>query len=91
MDDYGNGPQDQILLLPPTPTPFDNYSNVSLTGAEDMTTGLFHLTGLSSLGFSGSSGFGIYPVDGNRLPAIETDGGANGILMLESTSQLQSH
>ncbi|MGA9585546.1 MAG: hypothetical protein WBQ95_09475 [Terracidiphilus sp.] len=83
--------QDQNLRPPPSLTPFDNYTNVSLTGAEDMTTGLFHLNGLNSLSFSGSSGFGIYPVDANRVLAIETDGGANGILVLESTSQLQSH
>jgi hypothetical protein len=82
----------QDLNLRPSPalTPFDNYANVNLTGTEDMTTGLFHLNGLNSLSFSGTSGFGIYPVDGNRVLAIEVDDGATGILMLESTSQLQS-
>jgi hypothetical protein len=82
----------QDLNLRPSPalTPFDNYANVSLTGTEDMTNGLFHLNGLNSLGFSGTSGFGIYPVDANRVLAIEVDDGATGILMLESTSQLQS-
>jgi hypothetical protein len=83
----------QDLNLRPSPalTPFDNYANVSLTGTEDMTNGLFHLNGLNSLSFSGSSGFGIYPIDGNRVLAIEVDDGATGILMLENTSQLQSH
>jgi hypothetical protein len=82
----------QDLNLRPSPalTPFDNYANVSLTGTEDMTNGLFHLNGLNSLSFSGTSGFGIYPVDANRVLAIEVDEGATGILMLESTSQLQS-
>ena len=79
--------QDLNLRPPPSLTPFDNYSNVSLTGVEDMTTGLFHLDGLNSLSFSGSSGFGIYPVDGNRVLAIEVDDGATGILMLENISQ----
>jgi hypothetical protein len=82
--------QDLNLRPSPAPTPFDNYANVSLTSTEDMTNGLFHLNGLNSLGFSGTSGFGIYPVDKNRVLAIEVDDGATGILMLESTSQLQS-
>jgi hypothetical protein len=82
--------QDVNLRPSPAPTPFDNYANVGLTGTEDMTNGLFHLNGLNSLGFSGTSGFGIYPVDENRVLAIEVDDGATGILMLESTSQLQS-
>jgi hypothetical protein len=83
--------QDPNLRPSPSLTPFDNYTNASLTGTEDMTNGLFHLNGLNSLGFSGSSGFGIYPVDGNRLLAIEVDDGATGILMLENTTQLESH
>jgi hypothetical protein len=82
--------QDPNLRPSPSPTPFDTYTNVSLTGTEDMTSGLFHLNGLNSLSFTGPSGFGIYPVDGNRVLAIEVDDGATGILMLESTSQLQS-
>jgi hypothetical protein len=83
----------QDLNLRPSPalTPFDNYANVSLTGTEDMTNGLFHLNGLNSLSFNGPSSFGIYPVDGDRVLAIEVDDGATGILMLENTSQLQSH
>jgi hypothetical protein len=82
--------QDPNLRPSPTATPFDNYTSVSLTGTENMTNGLFHLNGLNSLSFSGSSSFGIYPVDENRVLAIEVDDGATGILMLESTSQLQS-
>jgi hypothetical protein len=83
--------QDAALRPPTELTPFDNYTNVGLTGVEDMTTGLFHLNGLNSGSFNASSGFGIYPVDANRVIAIETDGDANGILMLENRSQLQSH
>lgn len=83
--------QDPNLRPSPSPTPFDNYTSVNLTGTEDMTSGLFHLNGLNSPSFSGSSDFGIYPVDGNRVLAIEVDDGATGILMLENTSQLQSH
>jgi hypothetical protein len=72
------------------PTPFDNYSNVPLTGTENNSTGLMTLSGLNSLDFSYSGGFGYYPIDANRVLAIDLDKQSTGFLMLESTSQLQS-
>jgi hypothetical protein len=79
--------QDQNLQTPPQLTPFDTYANTSLTGAEDTVNGNFNLDGLNSLGYSSS--FGYYPIDGNRVLAIELDGNGLGVLMLESTTQAQ--
>jgi hypothetical protein len=77
--------QDQNLRPQPQLTPFDTYANVPLTGSEDNTNGEFNLSGLNSLGYS--STFGYYPIDGNRVLAIEVDGNGLGFLMLESTNQ----
>jgi hypothetical protein len=79
--------QDQNLQTPPQLTPFDTYANTSLTGAEDTVNGNFNLDGLNSLGYSSS--FGYYPIDGNRVLAIELDDNGLGVLMLESTTQAQ--
>ncbi len=43
------------------PTPFDNYPNVPLNGTENNSTGLITLSGLTSLDFSYSAGFGLLP------------------------------
>jgi hypothetical protein len=72
------------------PTPFDNYPNVPLNGQENNSTGLITLSGLNSNNFGYSGGFGYYPIDANRVLAIDLDKYSNGFLMLESTSQLQS-
>jgi hypothetical protein len=77
-------------LLENAPTPFDNYSNVPLNGLENSGNGLITLSGLNSLDFSYSGGFGYYPIDANRVLAIDVDKYSTGFLMLESTSQLQS-
>jgi hypothetical protein len=77
-------------LQPTGPTPFDNYPNTPLNGLEDTSTGLLNLSGLNSLGFSRTSGFGYYPIDSNRELAIDLDNYGLGVLMLESTSQVQS-
>jgi hypothetical protein len=81
--------QDQTLQPSPQPTPFGTYSNTMLAGVEDNTKGLLHLSGLNSLSFSNPSGFGYYPVDANRVLAIEVDDNGLGLLMLENTSPAQ--
>jgi hypothetical protein len=75
---------------PNGPTPFDNYPNVPLNGLEDNSTGLMTLSGLTSLDFSYSGGFGYYPIDANRVLAIDLDQNSTGFLILENTSQVQS-
>jgi hypothetical protein len=82
--------QHPVLEPFPLPTPFDTYPNTPLTGLENNSTGLLNLTGLNSLGFSQPSAFGYYPIDGNRVLAIEVDHNGLGLLMLESTSQAQA-
>ena len=77
-------------LQPNGPTPFDNYPNVPLNGTENNSTGLITLSGLTSLDFSYSAGFGYYPIDANRVLAIDLDQNSTGFLILESTSQVQS-
>jgi hypothetical protein len=77
-------------LQPNGPTPFDNYPNVPLNGLENNSTGLLTLSGLNSLDFSYSGGFGYYPLDANRVLAIDLDQNSTGFLILESTSQVQS-
>jgi hypothetical protein len=72
------------------PTPFDVYPNVPLNGTENNSTGLITLSGLNSIDFSYSGGFGYYPIDVNRVVAIDLDVNSTGSLILESTSQLQS-
>ncbi|MEI9977668.1 MAG: hypothetical protein WDN23_01480 [Edaphobacter sp.] len=77
-------------LQPNGPTPFDNYQNTPLNGTENNSTGLITLSGLTSLNFGYSAGFGYYPIDANRVLAIDLDQNSTGFLILESTSQLQS-
>jgi hypothetical protein len=71
------------------PTPFDNYPNTPLNGLENNSTGVMTLSGLNSLNFSYSGGFGYYPIDANRVLAIDLDQNSTGFLILESTSQVQ--
>ena len=72
------------------PTPFDNYPNVPLNGLENNSTGLITLSGLTSLDFSYSAGFGYYPIDANRVLAIDLDQNSTGFLILENSSQVQA-
>jgi hypothetical protein len=81
--------QDQNLQKN-APTPFDNYPNTPLNGLENNSTGLMTLSGLNSLDFNYSGGFGYYPIDANRVLAIDLDQNSTGFLILESTGQLQS-
>jgi hypothetical protein len=48
------------------------------------------LSGLNSNDFGYSAGFGYYPIDANRVLAIDLDQNSTGYLIPESTSQLQS-
>jgi hypothetical protein len=75
---------------PNGPTPFDNYPNVPLNGTENNSTGLITLSGLTSLDFTYSAGFGYYPIDANRVLAIDLDQNSTGFLILENSSQVQS-
>ena len=77
-------------LQPNGPTPFDNYPNTPLNGLENNSNGLMTLCGLNSLDFTHSGGFGYYPIDANRVLAVDLDQQSTGFLILERTSQLQS-
>jgi hypothetical protein len=65
---------------------------VSLSGSEDSSTGLLVLNGLyATLDPTMQSGFGYYPIDANRVIAIELDNNNNanqpgqlGLMMLEA-------
>jgi hypothetical protein len=74
-------------LLSFAPTPFDTYSNAGVTGTES-SSGLFQVTGLNSLSFSMTSAYGYYPIDSNRVMAIELDNNAMSLLMFERTQQI---
>jgi hypothetical protein len=65
---------------------FNTYANTPLNGTEDTADGLFMLSGLNSIDFSQSGSFGYYPIDNNRVLAIEVDGNAQSLLLLESVS-----
>jgi len=82
--------QDQNLQRN-APTPFDNYPNTPLNGLENNSTGVITLSGLNSLDFSYSGGFGYYPIDANRVLAIDLDQNSTGFLILENTTQVQSN
>jgi hypothetical protein len=58
---------------------------VPLSGSEDSSTGLLTLTGLYAGDTTAQSGFGYYPIDGERVIAIEVDGQQMGLMLLEGT------
>jgi hypothetical protein len=58
-------------------------SAVPLGGTQDAARGLLHLTGLNPLDSSVSTGYGYYPLGGNRLWAIEVDANGMSLLLLE--------
>ena len=60
--------------------------NVTLTGTVNTSTGLLTLAGLNPNNFSANSGFGYYPVSGNRLWAIEVDNAGASILLMEGVT-----
>jgi hypothetical protein len=66
---------------------FSPTADVSLSGTEDTTRGVFALNGLNASGFQGQSAYGYYPIDASRVIAVQVDGlqtGQQGVLMLEA-------
>jgi hypothetical protein len=64
------------------PTP-----NVALSGTENSATGVLVLNGLNAASFQSASTYGYYPIDAQRLIAIEVDAhktGQQGLLLLEA-------
>jgi hypothetical protein len=58
----------------------------ALTGSEDPTRGVLHLTGLNASSPQTQAGFGYYPIDSRRVLAIEVDGQQLGLLLLEGVT-----
>jgi hypothetical protein len=66
---------------------FTPTGNVALSGSEDSVVGTFTLYGLNAGSFQAKSGYGYYPIDSNRVIAVQIDGvatGQQGVLMLEA-------
>jgi hypothetical protein len=66
---------------------FTPTANVALSGSENSVSGTFTLFGLNAGSFQGQSGYGYYPIDNNRVIAVQIDGMATGqqsLLMLEA-------
>jgi hypothetical protein len=66
---------------------FTATANVALSGGEDSGQGLLRLFGLNAGAFESESAFGYYPIDGNRVIAIQVNGnqtGQQGVMMLEA-------
>ena len=64
--------------------------SVTLTGTVDTSNGGFDLYGLNAtLNSQTKSGLGYYPIDGQRVLAIELDGQQMTLMMLEQIQQLQ--
>lgn len=70
---------------------FTDYNNggspqsaVGLTGSVDSAEGMLELTGLNAADFTVTTSWGYYPIDSNRMLAIEVDGQALGLLWLEA-------
>ena len=61
-------------------------SAVTVNGSEDSSNGVLHLSGLNALNFQAQNGFGYYPIDSQRVLAIEVDGKQLGLLLLEQTA-----
>ena len=60
--------------------------NVTLTGSVNTTNGTLTLAGLNPNSFTSNSGFGYYPLSGNRLWAIEVDNAGVSILLMEGVT-----
>jgi hypothetical protein len=62
-------------------------AGITLTGSENSSTGLLSLQGLYAGDLPGppqtNSGFGYYPIDGERVIAIELDSNQMGLMVLE--------
>lgn len=83
--DTFNGSTDYTAQQDYVPAPFVTFANTPLTGLEDTSTDLLNLTGLYAFAFNQPSSFVYYPIDNNRVLAVELDGNGLGLLMLENT------
>jgi hypothetical protein len=66
---------------------FTPTANVALSGSEDSIVGTFTLYGLNAGSFQAQGGYGYYPIDSNRVIAVQIDGvatGQQGVLILEA-------
>jgi hypothetical protein len=66
---------------------FTATPNVALSGGEDSDQGLLRLFGLNAAAFEAESNFGYYPIDANRVIAIQVNGrqtGQQGVMVLEA-------
>jgi hypothetical protein len=66
---------------------FTATPNVALSGGESSDEGLLRLFGLNAGDFQLESNFGYYPIDANRVIAIQVNGhqsGQQGVMMLEA-------
>jgi len=61
-------------------------SAVTLSGSADSSNGVLRLSGLNALNPQTQNGFGYYPIDAQRVLAIEVDGKQLGLLLLEQTA-----
>jgi len=61
-------------------------SAATVGGSEDSSKGVLHLSGLNAQNAQTQNGFGYYPIDAQRVLAIEVDGKQLGLLLLEQTA-----
>ena len=59
---------------------------VALSGTQNSAQGTFSLAGLNATNFNMSTGYGYYPLSGNRLWAIEIDNQGISILLMEGVA-----
>jgi hypothetical protein len=62
---------------------YNPTSNVSFTGTEDSSTGLWLLQGTDITAFSGTTGYAEYPIDANRVLLMSLGQNQLGLMMLE--------
>jgi hypothetical protein len=66
---------------------FAAAANVALSGTENNAQGVFKLNGLNAGSFQVQGSYGYYPIDNNRVIAIQVDGkqtGQQGVLIFEA-------
>ena len=61
-------------------------SAVAVSGSENSSNGVLKLSGLNAQNPQAQNGFGYYPIDAQRVLAIEVDGKQLGLLLLEQTA-----
>ena len=60
-----------------------SQSAVTVSGTEDSSNGVLKLSGFNAQSPQVQNGFGYYPIDSQRVLAIEVDGKQLGVLLLE--------